>query len=55
MNRDYLDTAAALERYSPAKLIGFARRLDAGLESWDFAEAGQNWNSCPITCSPRTG
>jgi hypothetical protein len=26
--RDYLDTAAALELYSPAELIGFARRLD---------------------------
>jgi hypothetical protein len=39
--RDYLDTAAALERYSPAELIGFARRLDPGLEARDFAEAGQ--------------
>ena len=26
--RDYVDTAAALERYRPAQLIGFARRLD---------------------------
>lgn len=30
--RDYADTAAMLERYSPAQLIGFARRLDAGRE-----------------------
>ena len=26
--RDYLDAAAALGRYSPAELIGFARQLD---------------------------
>ena len=29
--RDYADVAALLERYSPAQLIGFARRLDPGL------------------------
>jgi len=38
--RDYSDTAAVLERYSPAQLIGFARRLDPGLADRDFAEAG---------------
>jgi Nucleotidyl transferase AbiEii toxin, Type IV TA system len=38
--RDYLDTAAALERYSVAQLIGFARRLDSGLTDQDFADAG---------------
>jgi len=38
--RDYADVAAALERYSPAQLIGFARRLDPGLTSQDFADAG---------------
>lgn len=38
--RDYADTAAALERYSPAQLIGFARRLDPGLTGQDFADAG---------------
>lgn len=37
--RDFLDTAALLERYTPEELIGFARRLDPGLESLDFAEA----------------
>jgi len=31
--------AAALERYSPAQLIGFARRLDPGLTGEDFAYA----------------
>ena len=39
--RDYVDTAAALERYSPAQLIGFARRLDPGLTDQDFADAGR--------------
>jgi hypothetical protein len=29
--RDYADTARILERYTPAELIGFARRLDPGL------------------------
>jgi hypothetical protein len=39
--RDYLDTAAALERYPVGELIGFARRLDPGLTDEDFADAGQ--------------
>lgn len=39
--RDYADVAAALERYSPAQLIGFARRLDPGLGGEDFAYAGR--------------
>jgi hypothetical protein len=39
--RDYADVAAALERYSPAQLIGFARRLDPGLTGEDFAYAGR--------------
>ncbi len=39
--RDYADTAAALERYSPAQLIAFARRLDPGLTGQDFADAGR--------------
>lgn len=39
--RDYLDTAAALERYSIKQMIGFARRLDPGLTDRDFADAGQ--------------
>jgi hypothetical protein len=38
--RDYADVAAALGRYSPAALIGFARRLDPGLTGEDFAYAG---------------
>jgi hypothetical protein len=38
--RDYADVAAALQRYSPAQLIGFAQRLDPGLTGQDFADAG---------------
>jgi hypothetical protein len=39
--RDYLDTAAALERYSITQVIRFARRLDPGLTDRDFADAGR--------------
>jgi hypothetical protein len=38
--RDYADVAAALERYTPAQLVQFARRLDPGLTGEDFADAG---------------
>jgi hypothetical protein len=44
---DYLGTAAALRRYSLAELIGFARRLDPGLEGQDFADAGQRLDQMP--------
>jgi hypothetical protein len=39
--RDYLDTAAALKRYTVAELIGFATRLDPGLTDQDFADAAR--------------
>jgi hypothetical protein len=39
--RDYLDTAAAMERYTVTELIGLARRLDPGLTGRDFADAGR--------------
>lgn len=39
--RDYADTARMLEHYSPAELIGLARRLDPGLTGRDFADAGR--------------
>jgi hypothetical protein len=39
--RDYVDTAAALDRYSISQMIGFARRLDPGLEDRDFRDAGR--------------
>lgn len=39
--RDYVDTAAAMSRYSISQMIGFARRLDPGLTDRDFAEAAR--------------
>ncbi len=39
--RDYLDTAAALKRYTVTELIGFATRLDPGLTDQDFADAAR--------------
>jgi hypothetical protein len=39
--RDYVDTAAALERYTAAQVIGFARRLDPGLTDQEFADAAR--------------
>jgi hypothetical protein len=39
--RDYIDTAQALQEYTPVELIGLARRRDPGLDERDFAEAGQ--------------
>jgi sulfur relay (sulfurtransferase) DsrF/TusC family protein len=39
--RDYVDTAATLERYTVEQIIGFARRLDPGLTDRDFAEAAE--------------
>jgi hypothetical protein len=41
VERDYIDTAAALGRYGVDELIGFARRLDPGLTARDFANAGR--------------
>ena len=39
-DRDYVDTAAALARYSVDQVIAFARRLDPGLDDRDFTDAG---------------
>ena len=39
--RDYIDTAAALDRYSIDCLINLARQLDPGLTDQDFADAGR--------------
>ncbi|MDQ2811628.1 MAG: nucleotidyl transferase AbiEii/AbiGii toxin family protein [Actinomycetota bacterium] len=42
VERDYLDTAAALDRgYSVGQLIGLAQALDPGLTAEDFADAGR--------------
>jgi hypothetical protein len=45
--RDYVDTAAALEHYSVGELIGFAKRLDPGLDDRDLAEAGRRLDRMP--------
>jgi hypothetical protein len=45
--RDYVDTAALLGRWSPAKLIGFARRLDSGLKDREYAAAAQRLDRMP--------
>jgi hypothetical protein len=37
--RDYVDTAAAMGRYSREQMIGFAHRLDPGLTDRDFSDA----------------
>jgi hypothetical protein len=39
--RDYVDIAAALERYTVEQITGFARRLDPGLTDREFAEAAE--------------
>ena len=41
------DTAAALGHYGTEQLIGFARRLDPGLTSQDFADAGRRLDRMP--------
>jgi Nucleotidyl transferase AbiEii toxin, Type IV TA system len=45
--RDYVDTAAVLARYRAEQVIGFARRLDAGLQDRDFADVGQRLDQMP--------
>lgn len=45
--RDYIDTAAALDRYTAAELIEMARRRDPGLDDRDFAEAGRELDRMP--------
>jgi Nucleotidyl transferase AbiEii toxin, Type IV TA system len=53
--RDYVDTAAALQRYTVGQLIGFAQRLDPGLEDRDFADAGQQLDRLPDGVFARYG
>ena len=45
--RDYIDTAAALGRYTAAELISLARQRDPGLEQRDFADAGAELDRMP--------
>jgi hypothetical protein len=53
--RDYADVAAALARYGPGQLIGFARRLDPGLTGQDFADAGLRLDQMSDTRFAGTG
>ncbi len=53
--RDYVDTAAALERYTAGELITLARRLDPGLEDRDFADAGRQLDRMPDGLFARYG
>lgn len=53
--RDYIDTAAAMRRYPVAQLIGFAKRLDPGLEDRDFADAGRQLDRMPDGVFARYG
>jgi hypothetical protein len=50
-----VDTAAALERYTPDQLIGFAKRLDAGLTDEEFADAGRQLSRMPDALFARYG
>ncbi len=53
--RDYVDTAAALERYSVDQLIAYAKRLDPGLTDRDFADAGRQLDRMPDGVFARYG
>lgn len=53
--RDYVDTAAALERYTIDQLISLARRLDPGLTGRDFVDAGRQLDRMPDGLFARYG
>ena len=53
--RDYVDTAAALSRYSVSRMIGLARRLDPGLTEQDFADACRQLDRMPDRLFARYG
>lgn len=53
--RDFVDTAAALQHYNVEQLIGFAQRLDPGLEDRDFADAGRQLDRMPDGVFARYG
>jgi len=53
--RDYVDTAGALQRYTVGQLIGFAKRLDPGLQDRDFADAGRQLDRLPDGVFARYG
>lgn len=45
--RDYASASDLLERYSPAQLIGFARRQDPSLSERDFAGLARHLDTAP--------
>jgi hypothetical protein len=53
--RDYVDTAAALNRYTVDQLIAFAKRLDPGLTDREFADAGRQLDRMPDGVFARYG
>jgi Nucleotidyl transferase AbiEii toxin, Type IV TA system len=53
--RDYVDTAAALGRYTVDQLIAYAKRLDPGLTDRDFADAGRQLDRMPDGLFARYG
>jgi hypothetical protein len=53
--RDYVDTAAALQRYTPGQLIALAKRLDPGLTDRDFADAVRQLDQMPDEAFARYG
>ncbi len=53
--RDYVDVAAALDHYTVGALIAMARRLNPGLESRDFADAGRQLDRMPDRVFARYG
>jgi hypothetical protein len=50
-----VDTAALLGRWTPAELIGFARRLDPGLDTRDLADVASRLDQMPTRHSPPLG
>ena len=53
--RDYVDTAAALGRFTVGQLIRLAQHLDPGLTDRDFADAGRQLDRMPDGLFARYG
>jgi hypothetical protein len=53
--RDYVDTAAALGRYTIDQLIELAKHLDQGLSDRDFADVGRQLDRMPDGLFARYG
>jgi hypothetical protein len=53
--RDYADTAAMLDRFSPGQLLGFAGGWTPAWRAATSLTPGTGWTSCPIKYSRRPG